>query len=276
MKFEIFCRRPLVALLLGLAALPLAAQSSDVDLVLSNGSETVTTLEVGRSLSAQVTGLPAGEEVEITVRDDLDWPVVSAAAVANAAGAAEVPNLWESTGIVGCDCDVVATAAYTFRRAEAALRTLVGEGFEVVVTDSTGTEVAATGLTLVAPSSPIAFPADATGCPRTLLQDAESLYLLVLGGSAGTLTDATVAPGGDGPIVEVRQNQPEGPTFLLGGTSPELWLLWPGPQTNPGGYRVFVDGPNWPPLLDIGGGPINTGVVVEDHTCPPSDPPTEE
>lgn len=270
-----FCIVALLAVaLLGLVATPALAQTGSVSLLLEDGYGPVSSLEVGRSLSARVTGLAPGQTVSVIVRDPNDWPVVSTSALASGSGTVVVDPLWESTGIVGCDC-VVSVQAYAFRRVEPALQTLVTEVFEVVVEDSTGTVLASANLPLVAPSSPIAFPADATGCPRFHLQDSESLYVLVVGGTAGAQTDVTVAPG-NGPIVEVRSNQPEGPTFALGGSGFELILLWPGQLTNPGSYRMVVGGQGWPPLQNIGPASINTGVVVEDHSCPPTDDPPGE
>lgn len=261
----------LVACCLWLAATPIMAQTGSVDLLLEDEIGPVSSLEVGRTLLARVTGLNPGQSVLVILQGAYDWPVVSANVNADESGEVKVAPLWWRTGIVGCDCEAD-PGYYRFRRAESALEALVGETFEVVVEDLVGNLLASTSFSVVPPRLPIAMSADSTGCPRFLLQDAESLHLLVLGGRAGTRTDVTVSRD-NGPIVEVRSSQPEGPTFPLSGSGFEVILLWPGPQTNPGGYRVVVGGGGWPPLENAGGGPINTGVVVEDHSCPP--PPGE-
>lgn len=260
----------LATCLLWLLVPPAMARSESVSLLLEDETGPVSTLEVGRTLSARVSGLGSGQTVLVTLRDHLLWPVVSATAMADSNGEVVVAPLWQATGIVGCDC-LGDARAYVFPRAESALQTLVGRVFQVTVEDAlVGTLLATTNLPLSNPISPIAFPADASGCPRYHLQDAEGLHLLVLGGPQGASTDVTLAPG-NGPIVEVRSTQPEGPTFSLSGSGFEVILLWPGSLTSPGNYRLVVGGSGWPAQSNLGGGPINSGVVVEDHSCPPGD-----
>lgn len=92
--------------------------------------------------------------------------------------------LWPRTGVVGCDDDVVVDpTSYTFSTFDDAEAHLDGRRFRVEVRDLETEDVIAQHPLPVTreTSTPIFYFADGRGCPRSSIQDNESLYLAAHG-----------------------------------------------------------------------------------------------
>jgi hypothetical protein len=244
------------------------ADGPAVSLAVSDELGPIESLEIGRSLFVRATGLSEGAAVRFVLRDEEGRPMAEAAALADGSGQTEELEVWRHSGIVGCDCES-GLGAYEFARIEDALYSLSGRVLSIAVVDQEAVDqedntLAATPLALVLPARPVAFAADGTGCPRFSRPSGEDLFLAVFGGSAESACEALVFPlptAGNPPF----GGQPFGDPIAWqgGGPSPQLLLLLQAGDRTPAEVCI------WFRCSEPG---INSGLVIEDHGCPPPPP----
>ncbi len=233
------------------------AEEPMVGLVLSDELGSIEHLEIGRSLFVQAVGLDSEAAVTLVLRDETGWPVAQAAATADGQGITDRVELWRRSGVVGCDCGTQ-IGAYEFARVEDANGSLAGRVFSAAVVGQQGNDLAVVPLALLPTARPLAMSADASGCPRFLLQSWEDLFLVVFGGSAEVSCSAWAPPG--------SSEQRPLAQLVGGGATAQVQLLLSSDQSIPGELTI------WFRCDDLLG--INSGLVIIDHQCPPSPPPT--
>jgi len=261
--------RAVVAILA--AAAP--ALGASPELILEGPHGPIDALEVGHDLHARVAGLEAGggyvyRFIVLVDEDEIDLPPP---AVADGTSL-----LWGGTGIVGCDCRAQ-TGNFRFARFEEATAKLTGRELRVEIRaspegDTTGTEevMAAVSLPIVETSRPVAFTADATGCPRFLFANDEDIFLEVRGGAVGELVHTHLLPAvaGSPEPWDIRGDAGGDAVYEL--TPPHTQVVqWHGLLSELGEFTAGAISTRWPfnlPMLKDGG--INSGLVVHDHSCP--------
>ncbi|MCG8457815.1 MAG: hypothetical protein MI919_16185 [Holophagales bacterium] len=241
------------------------AEESAVILAPSDELGPIESLEIGRSLFVRATGLGAGEAVSFVLLDEAGWQVAEAVAITDGSGQTEEVRVWVHTGLVGCDCGSE-VGSYRYARVEDAIQALEGRTFSLALVDGDGAELAALPLDLVAPARPLAFPADETGCPRFFLRSWEDLFLAVFGGSAESQCEARVYLGTSDPGTTPGDSPLESSVLWQGGgPSPEVLLLRRADDRDPSELTIWFSCARLPG--------INSGVIIEDHSCPPPPPP---
>ncbi|MEM7587503.1 MAG: hypothetical protein AAF560_29210 [Acidobacteriota bacterium] len=235
----------------------------------------ISQLEIGRSLFVRSGELTQPHYVVVLLIDEDEIDRIASTAIDPAAGHQRL-LLWGATGIVGCDCGSEA-GPYAFARFEHAVEALAGRVVRVELQDAAGEVIAAKSVPLVEPQRPIAHTADASGCPRFRFADGEELYLFVRGGRPGEEVSTRLVLGGtesaeDVPLQDVRGEAWEAETYTL--TPPETRiLLWHIKLGFRGDLVPSTTSSDWPFEVVFFEKHLNSGVVVQDHSCPPPPPP---
>lgn len=263
-----------IAVLITLSMLPATSMAggSPAGLTLGDDLGPVASLEIGRSLFARVDGAPPGSAVRLRILDEVGWTVAEAAAQADADGSTGWTLTWVRSGVVGCDCGAE-VETYGFRRVEDAVGALGGRSFSVLAEDAAGQQLAATSFDLTAPSRPLAWTADGSGCPRFVFQPWEDIFVALYGSTDhGTALgcEARAVPAG-APAGTVWVDPPPWPSVRwppdIGGNAgmPQILRLLPADGGPPGPLDL------WFRCDDLPG--INSGLLILDHACPPPPPP---
>ncbi len=242
------------------------AEPPPVTFELEDETGVISELEVGRSLFLRAGELSDRLDIVVTLVDENETDVLLAARL-DASGRHEAILLWGATGIVGCDCGSK-VGSHAYARFEHALEELVGRSLLVELRHASGEVVAEQSVDLVEPLRPIAYTADASGCPRFTFGDSEDLYVFVRGGELGEEVWSRLFLDGTTLPKDVRGETWQDEVFAL--TPPETrLLLWRAEDSFHGDLVPSIISSGWPfnvsVLLEDG---INSGVVVQDHSCP--------
>lgn len=212
-------------------------------LTITSNGENISRLIIGDHLEVALDNGKPDELYEFRLIDSDYYEIATGSTVADAAGRVPTTLLWAHTGVVGCDYPPFVPGDYRFQHfaeAEAALhlRTL-----KIQVVASSGVEVAAKDLTLVAVSRELAYFSDASGCLRRRFGNSESVYLSLRHPSRTTPTRRFFLVSGSDPaignnIVDVRETVSNYSIPPAG--NPVTFLAWSGAASNMGFYSGVV------------------------------------
>lgn len=171
----------------GVAAAQPAPQGAPADLEVvlhdSRGPMHGTTLVVGRDLRVGLSGARPEHLYRFIVLDEAGGRVAERVARTDAAGVLEPVEVWDRTGIVGCNSPPKSWHEYPFANYAQATAALGGRTFELVVVDpQIRPPVVSLPLGIQEPEEAIYYWSDDKGNTKCLFETAEPVYLTVFHG----------------------------------------------------------------------------------------------
>lgn len=281
-------RRLFFPLLLTLTFLASRAEAAPPRLTLTSNGENISRLIVGDHLEVALDYGDPDEVYEFRLIDSDNYEIATGSAVADAAGRVPATLLWAYTGVVGCDYPPFVPGPYRFQHFADAETALHLRTLKIEVIASSGVEIAAKGLTLIAVNRELAYFSDASGCLRRRFGNSESVYLSLRHPSRTTPTRKFFLVSGTNPaigdnIVDVRETVSNFSIPTAG--NPVTFLAWSGAASNMGFYSGVVRwGASSTPIItgsdarlghwsEPSWGPMTPGgLVITIDGCPSCDP----
>lgn len=269
------CRRSAAALLIGglfslspigpapATARPLATvETSAPTLKLSNGEVRSTRHVAGDDLYVEVLSALPSKPVELRLVDgfsgglganppqDMGFEVASFNVTTDTVGHLDPTLLWFRSGVVGCDdhsrVDPLELRFESFDQAELFLP---AARLQVLLLDIAGDVLALVGVPVDIPHHQTRyFFSNSQGCPRSVFDEDENIYLSARQAYPGTLNTALFFVDTDHPLTEAgeiderRALYAQVPQVLSANEGAGEWttLMWPAQDTVPGLYGGLV------------------------------------
>ena len=220
-------------------------------LVLRNSSHNISQLEIGDDLFVRLPLMLPTAPLELHVLDEAGQSVAALAPLVIPTNPVEPVPLWLRTGVVGCDVPGAQDVLdYHFRDFQEASAHLVGRTFTVELRYATGAPVFSVPLPIKArptSGSGSLYFSDSSGCPRTIFDDRETVYLSGFRsyfphGAMVYMVDPEQSTDSNGNIIEVRPSHLFTPQVISSTIANGDWtqMLWPASLVVAGDYGAIV------------------------------------